>query len=254
MDDARFLESGEVVVDASRLAVYADEYGKKSFEDIARAHSKAMTIPPDPHIDFIYKLSYATLLKMAVIHKTSNHSLEGKFRKLKEFVEQALKITMGAERILSLGYFSGLYDGFIPLQRGSNSSRILKRIRSAAWDLLLLRMPAHLLSTTGEHGIVVGYICTSDRTLSQIAKAHTLQAIISGIFPNPGFTPISAYDYSYLLPYVKREIIEKITDEDSEWQKKRLSLLKKGGYPLSEETLAAIVIDLEKRVTEVCAS
>lgn len=39
MDDARFLELGEVVVDPSRLALYADEYGEKSFEDIARAHS-----------------------------------------------------------------------------------------------------------------------------------------------------------------------------------------------------------------------
>jgi hypothetical protein len=255
MDTARFLESNEIVMDKRILAMYAEEYGVSSFEQIVEKHAKAMTIPTDWYSKFANKLSYACLLKMATIHKTSNKSIQSKFSELKQFMEGTIEIAMGTERVLSLGYFAGLYDDFIPLQRGANPDRILKRIQAASWDLFLLQMPVDCLARTGgEHGIILGYICTSDRTLTQVAKSYKLQLIMSGFTLNTGYIPILAYDYAFLYPYINREILDKLLAEDNEWQKKRTSRFSVKKEPISDDKLSSIVKYLEEQLSQICLS
>ena len=252
MDTQRFLESDEIVMDPKSFKFFQEEYNESSFESVAEKHAIAMTIGPDWYPQFSKDLGYATLLKMAVIHKGSNKSIEEKFFELQKFMESTTKVAMGSERLLSLGYFAGRFDNFIPLQRGANPDRTLKRIRAASWDLLLLRLPAELLARTGTNGICLSYVCTVDKTLTEIAKGYALQMIVSGSTPNSGFFPILSYDYSFLKSYIANDTIEKVLEQDREWQRRRMLTYGELKHPISDDVRFKIIAGLENEVRQLC--
>jgi hypothetical protein len=69
MDEQRFLTTGDIVTDPVRVERYASEYGSPTIEDIAPLHAQRMIAPTDPILDGMMRLSYAGLLKMALLHK-----------------------------------------------------------------------------------------------------------------------------------------------------------------------------------------
>src|ERR1700686_4939851 len=162
MDDSHFLNTGEIIVDPNVLSLYAQEFGAETIEDIAPLYARGMIAPTDPRLDGLSKLIYATLLKIGLIHKTSKAGIVAKFQELMRFMQDVLNIGMGTERMLALGYFAGKFDSFISIQKGAVTSKVLKRLRAAAWDLVLLRLPARLLAVSPENEIPVGYFCHRD--------------------------------------------------------------------------------------------
>jgi hypothetical protein len=252
MDERTFLTTGEVVTDPSRLALYSEEFGKETLEEIAEVHARSMVTPIDPHVEGMNLLSYATLLKMSLIHKTSTKPIGGKYSALRTFMEDTLNIAMGAERMLALGYFAGQFDGFLPLQKGANATRVLRRIHAAAWDLLLLRLPSMLLAHSGpKNGIIVGFICTSDRSLAQIAKAYTLRAVLPSQREGREL-PVATYDLSWLHDHIDRDMLEQMQIDDLEWQKQRSDRMNKEEWHVSFDALTELVTELESQVVSVC--
>src|SRR5205823_11441419 len=123
------------------VRMYLDEYDGKSLDEIAPRYARAIVQPTDPRLENLANLIYAALLKTGVIQKTSKTDLIGKCRELRRFMQDILKIGMGTERMLALAYFSGKFDSFIPIQKGATFERVVRRLKAAAWDLILLRLP-----------------------------------------------------------------------------------------------------------------
>ncbi|MBI3004775.1 MAG: hypothetical protein HYY49_05100 [Ignavibacteriales bacterium] len=254
MDTTRFLQSDQIILDERILATYAEEFGESTFDGIAEKRAQSMMTPADWYVTFVTKVSYACILKMALIHKLTRKSIADKFSELRDFMANQVQVAMGAERLLSLGYFSGLYQSFIPLQRGANAEKVLRRIRAASWDLFLLRTPLELLARTGEHGISLSYVCTADRVLAEVARNYTLQMIISGFTENTGFIPVLSYDHSFLHRYLERKTLDRILESDRQWQKSRMSKYGPKRDPVPDSMLSQIVTQLEEDVRSFCTN
>src|SRR5207247_8015736 len=111
-----------------------------------------------------------------LINKTMRNGIVAKFEGLVRFMQDTLNIGMGTERMLAIGYFAGKFDGFIPIQKGAVPGKVFRRLEAAAWDLVLLRFPARLRAVSPDTEISVGYVCTSDRALWQVARTAKIQS------------------------------------------------------------------------------
>jgi len=254
MNEELFLNSGKIATDPEQLAIYAKEFGAQTIEEIAPLYARAMIGPTDPWIDGLSRLFYAALLKTGLIHKKSRRDVAAKYKELQRFMQDDFNIALGIERMLALGYFAGQFDEFIPLQRGANSDRLLRRLRAAAWDLVLLQLPLHLLMSKVGGGIVLGYIGTSDRALAQIAQACKVEAVM-GLGPEGDRPkPFISYDLSALEKRVGHKVVASIMSEDTNWQQSRLSNLTEHSEHISYDNLLKLITNLETEVMEFCGA
>ncbi len=254
MDAKVFLSTGKVVADPKQLEIYAEEYGTQEIGDIAKIHASHMIGPTDFRWQWICNLTYAALLKTALIHKKLKVDIVGKYEKLLFFMEETFNIALGIERILSLGYFAGMHDGFIPVQRGSNSTRTLARCRAAAWDLLLLQLPPWLLLTEIEGAIPVAFVSSSDKVVTQLARTCRFDAVL-GMAPKlDSPLPMMSVDLPALGLPLDRQTLDRIRDLDREWAVSRSGRLHKHEKRIGEIELDRLIKELEGEVTEFCNS
>ena len=257
MDEQRFITTGEIVTDPVRLKRYASEYGTDTIENIAPRHAQGMIAPTDPILDGMMRLSYAGLLKMALLNKTNSLSASRKYSEFVRFMGETLNIALGVERLLAVGVFAGEFAGFVPLEKGAKAERTLKRMRAAAWDLLLLRLPAHLLgcSGVGSHKeIALGYVSTSDRVLGTLGRSMAIESVLATDPGNHRCLPIISYDFSILQSKIGKERLKPIFDVDTDWQRSRLSRIHTAEDRISYDGLNEVIASLEAEVSNLCQS
>jgi hypothetical protein len=247
----RFLASGEIVLNPSALAKYSEKYGVGTIEEIAPLHARAMVRPTDAYVKGVSKLIYATLLKIGLINKCTRGDVITKYEALRTFMETVLNIALGEERFVALGLFTGRFADFIPLQRRANLTRYFKRVRAAAWDLFLLRLPARLLAMNIKEEVTVGYVCTSDRALREAAEASKLEVLMVAAPNLHQPRPMHSHDMSALIRIVGQDTAKRITDRDSEWQRSRLRKEKR--EHISDNDLSKLIVELETETACYCA-
>jgi hypothetical protein len=254
MDTSYFLATGEIKVDERILELYTNEYGRGSFAELASEYAKAMVRPVDFELEWRSKVSYATLLKVALIHRTSSRGVAKKHEELRGFMEDTFNIALGVERMLALPYFAGKFEDFVPVQRGANPDRALRRVRAAAWDLLLLNLPALLLVSGPTDSVTLGFPCTSDRALLSIAKACSIEAVMAWAPRADRAVPVMGYDFSALREEIGEDVADKIMESDREWQKARQQRDLHSEKHISFESLEELIKDLELQVAGFCKS
>lgn len=251
MNNERFLASGAIQIDPRKLGVYANEYGAAIIDEIAPRYARSM-VHSDPQLEALAGFIYATLLKMGLIHRSSRRGVAAKYKELLfSFMQQTLGIGLAPERMLSLGYFAGQYDGFIPIQAGMNPDRLFKRLRAAAWDLLLLRLPAQLPCERIEGQVALGYVATSDIALRQAAEACTVEGVIALAPRVHAPLPLFSHDVSKLEQLVGSKTVSEIKELDHSWNGARM--LAGGIRPISHGELMSVTAELEAEVVRFCA-
>jgi hypothetical protein len=252
MDTAHFLATGQIKVDEEVLELYKNEFGASEFPELAAEHAKRMVRPVDFELEWRSKISYASLLKIALIHRSSSRGVVKKYEELRAFMEVTFNIAIGIERMLALHYFSGQFQNFIPIQKGANSERALKRVRAAAWDFLLLELPSFMLVQDPSDGICFGFPCTGDRALSSIGRACSIQAVM-GFTPKANKPlPVLGYDLSILERDIGVDVVRRITDADFEWQCSRRERDLESETHISFEGLEELIEELEQQVIAYC--
>jgi hypothetical protein len=254
MDNYHFLATEEIKIDERVLELYTSQYGRGSFAELAAAHADAMVCPVDFELEWRSKISYATLLKIALIHRTSSRGIARKHEELRGFMENTFNIALGIERMLALPYFAGKYENFIPVQKGANPQRALRRVRASSWDLLLLDLPAFLLVSGPTDGVTLGFPCTSDRTLLSLAQACSVEAVMSWAPRADKPLPVMGYDLSSLKEEIGQDVMERIMESDSEWQKSRRQRNLHAEKHISFESLQELIGDLEQQAIAYCKS
>jgi len=254
MDEAHFLTSGKIRTDPRILDNYRREYGVDDFRELAAAYARSMVGPTDFRMEWISKLTYAALLKTALIHKTTKQDVPAKYEELRTFMEETLNIALGVERMLALAYFAGRFDDFVPIQRGAVPGRALSRVRSAAWDLLLLQLPAFMLVADTSGAVYLAFICTSDKALGLVAGACRIEGVI-GLAPKVNVPlPIMSTDLSILEGDLGSSVVNRIREIDTSWQKCRASRLFTIENRISFEGLEDLIRELEEEVMDFCSS
>lgn len=247
-----FLNSGEIRADLHLLALYEEEYRVTGIAELASAYARSMIQPTDPRMEWVSKLAYAALLKTALIHKLSKRSVHAKYQQLQMFMEQTFNVALGVERLLALEYFAGKFDAFIPVQRGAGPNRVLDRLRAASWDLLLLQLPALLLVADMHQEVLLGYVCTGDKTLNLIAKACRIDGVVAFAPDVHVPLPVMTYDMSLLEDDLGCETVGRIQESDERWQKDRASRLFADEKHISFEELDSLISRLEDEVAGFC--
>jgi hypothetical protein len=251
MNVATFVEKGDVVQDQDLLQLYATDVGGSTLDEIAEKYAASMVHAPDPHIDGLSRLIYATLLKIGLIHRLSRKTAEEKYAEFLDFMGSTLNIALGPERMLAAGYFSRDFESFIPLQRGARLDRVLNRVRSAAWDLILLRLPAHLLASSSAAEVVLGYPCTADRVLWRVASAYGLTSVMK-MEPEIEGVPATTCDFEALG--LDAGLISRIIERDKSWSMPRLASLTNRDGRISYDGLTELIMDLERQADHLCSS
>jgi hypothetical protein len=252
MNTSHFLDTGEIKVDEKILDLYIDKLGSRDFAELAAEHAKRMVRPVDFELEWKSKISYAGLLKIALIHRTSRRSLAKKYEELRTFMEETFNIALGVERMLALHYFSGQFQEFLPIQKGANSKRALKRVRAASWDFLLLDLPSFMLVQDPSDGISLGFPCTSDKALISIGNACSIQAVMSWAPKANKPLPVFGYDLKPLEVVIGVETMHKIRESDYEWMKSRWSRNLESEKHISFESLEELIRELEQQVVAYC--
>jgi len=253
MDGDYFLETGKISTLQSQLEFYEEEYKVKGLEVVAAMHARAMVCPLDRRIDGLSRLIYASLLKTAVIHRSSRRPIHQKYEELLRFFGESLDIAMGIERVVALIFFCGQFDSFIPIQSGSRSGRVLERLRATAWDLVLLRLPTRML-VADDNEVTLGYVTTSDRALRQAADACQIEAVV-GLEPKRTVPLVFLrYDFALLGERLGRDTVNELRVIDEDFQRRRVGRLGDTDERISWDTLIGLTELLESDVARLCGS
>jgi hypothetical protein len=254
MDNSHFLATGEIKLDERVLELYTSQYGAGDFDHLAAEHANAMIHPVDFELEWKSKISYATLLKVGLIHKASSRGIGRKYEELRHFMEKTFNIALGIERMVALLYFAGQFEDFIPIQKGANAERALRRVRAASWDLLLLDLPARLLVSGPSDSVTLGFPCTSDRTLLSVAQGCSIEAVMAWAPRADRPVPVMGYDLHSLKERIGEDVVNRIMESDFEWQKSRRERDLHSEEHISFESLEHLIEDLEKQVKAYCKS
>lgn len=182
MDKEHFLRTGQVVLDQRRVRVQLDKYNVESLDEVAAAVTSDLLLnSPFAAMKMQAELSYAVLLKMILIEAgTRGRSIIEKARTLQEFVVDTLRISVARELLTGMFYFSGKSGKLIPrLQQNSNREEVLRKTRSASWDLTLLRIPEALFAFPPNEPTPISYVCTGERALQAIGRSFQIIEIRS---------------------------------------------------------------------------
>src|SRR5207253_2958908 len=126
----------------------------------------------------------------------------------------------------------------------------VRRLKAAAWDLILLRLPPQVLAMLDDQ-ITVGYICTSDRSLWQISRTGRLQAVMR-MGDAVEATPVWSYDPDPLELKIDSRTMRTVLDDDADWQRARVPYFAEGAPQQSREDLTLTEYDLELQVAAIC--
>ena len=262
LDRRRFLASNgdEFVSDPRGEELQLEHSGASSVgELVARYAQVADGTAPGVASDVRY--SYASLLKTALIQQERrNRPIPERFRLLREFMEMELGVMLGPERSVSILYFArpSALPRFLPdLGARPNLARFLGAVRSASWDLLLLRLPENTLGGTGRSPVVADarcvlpYLCTADGVLRRLATTRVIQTVFEFPAEFGGRRVVAGHRVELLDGAVPDDVIDAINEENAAWDAQRIS----DGVtatPVGAEALDALIARLEAEVAALC--
>ena len=243
MDDEFFIERGEIVPDANKMAEHATRHPNASFSDTSAGIANIYSDSGVVHEFALHvQASYVTLLKIGLLQH-EQHSINVKLRKLFEFFHEELGVFGVREAIAGCLHFAGKGGKFIPFQKGSRNIR--GRLLASAWDLQLLRLPEKLIANEGPDPTSIFYVCTSDKTLQFLGQMFIVRRI-SSIRSGDGHIP-SAVDIRYDL--LKKEIGEDLLNA---FLKEYSNIMSKSTLrvPANAEKMSSIAIKLEQEARD----
>ncbi len=186
MDVQEFSQTGRVIPDPAAQAAHLAYNGIGSVEEFISRYAGFACDALAQKVALNVDLSYASLLKIALVQRQMRGDILTKYRAVREFMEHSLGIVPGEERTLALCYFARpqRYQRFIhPLQPGMRFAKFCNDLRASAWDLFLVRLPEQILgmSTPGS-GVVsrsccLSYVCTAEHALRDIMSSRSIETL-----------------------------------------------------------------------------
>jgi len=247
MDELHFLKRREVKPDKERFEKYSEKFGVGDIDEMARLDyevTKQMMSSYDDNLNVFYVI----LLKMALIHKTSNTDIVSKMKMLFEFTFGNFGVLFGEEMGIAAHYFSGKLDKLIPLQKGERFEGTISKLRSTTWDVYLLRFPPLMLSQS-EAPIPFTKVCTGEKELAYIGRKF----FIWKLFTSGGeFYPALIIDYSDLYKLHSEVTMEKLLHLHQEFEKTRMNRKVDQLVKANDTRIEELKLGLEEEIKVFC--
>ena len=247
MDELHFLKKREIKPDKELFEKYSAKFGVSDIDEIAYRNyeiTKQMMSSYDDNLNVFY----VTILKMALIHKTSNKDIISKMKMFFEFTFNNFGLLLGEEMGIAAHYFAGKLDKLISLQKGAIYERIISRLRSTIWDIYLLRFPPLMLSQT-DAPIPFTKICTGDKELAYIGRKFFIWKLFTS---QDEFYPALRIDYSDLYKLYPEATMEKLFHLHMDFEKARTGR-KAGSLVKADDTkIEDLKNGLEEEIKSFC--
>lgn len=254
MDEDLFRNSGKIEPRMVTFKKYAEKLHADTYAEMAVNQVEfALSHNPYPELENSYSAIYICLLKTALIQMQRGHDIQRKFVQMRSFMVSNLGVVMGRELYVALSYFSGLLDGFIPLQTGADFAKVRHRIRAAAWDILLLSFPDHFMAHGWPEPVTLAYICSGDKALQKLGRSTRIAAILC-LEPHAS-SPVTLmhYDYEEIARKIGNDVLGELLLENERWQATRwMSQQSRQAQP-KEDGLLAMIGNLEEEIRSICA-
>lgn len=257
-----FLRENRITPDWEEIEVLAARYGLNSINDNSLHNIATLWVDKilsdicESNIDIVKEIidyTYATLLKMVLIHKASKQNVVKKMKTFYNFLECEFNLVLGRETAIAAYYFSNqLPDKFIQIQAEMSFADVRRKMISTAWDFLLLRIPEIQLFNGTEQQTSLCYICSGDNAVRKLGRLFTIESVIS-LSPEQ-FLPSGI---SFKLEELRKNLGEDVVDILCEHQKDRQMtrsqmLVEDKVKPISKEQLKILISSLEDEVKKLC--
>lgn len=207
------------------------------------------------------KKSYACLLKAAVLRRSKNN-IEGKYKKLTEFMINKIGQVLGLERTFALLHWLAPehYSALLPvLQKGVNLERFFSKVSSTAWDFYLGRLPENIGRFASELADHEGseatcnliYIATAEERLAEVLSQRSIELLIQ--HPDQSKSDrLVGQRMNLLKEHCEseaqfRQLFDFVNGYELDLQESR-----REGISVSQSHVSAIVDSLESEVKGIC--
>jgi len=250
MDEDRFLNSGEIVLRKGELLRCQEKYKAKSFQECARNWLTEFVNNEMVRFRPYVAISYASLIKMVLIHKMDRRPIVEKLRAFEGFLQENMGMKLARESLFASYYFADLLGKMVGVQANSKYEAAKMSLRATAWDIFLLRQPEFLLNPGNLPEMNLAYICTADKKLVEMGNLFEIKMLATR--SDGMLSPIPAIEMNY-EPFEKKvgeSVFECISSLSHENQQKRT--LGEQRIILTEEKLRLLVNDLETELHAFC--
>ena len=247
MNEKIFLETGDIVYKIETINHYYEQYGSSSLEQCAQimlSHIDKTTI--QFYIPLI-NATYATLLKMVLIHKKNNAPFLEKLSEFEDFLYKDIGAKLSRESLVAAYYFADLLGSMIGVQSNSKLENAKRNLKATAWDIFLLRMPELFLNPAHLPEMNVAYVCTAEKKLAEVGNLFEIERLI---YSSNTAIPMSQIMTSYdlLEKKIGVETVSNIFDLNE-------NITKNYGITynrFNEHNLKYLINDLEHQLSHLC--
>lgn len=244
MDELHFLKKREIRQDKEIFERYADRLDVHDLDEMARRVYEISTQMLSSYNENL-SVFYITLLKMALVHKTSNKSLISKMKMLFDFIFSNFGAIFAEEIGIAAYYFAGKLDRLISLQRGARFERTIANFRSTTWDIYLLRYPARLL-TQSESPFQLAKICTCEKELAYIGRKFSIWRVFAS---GEEFYPALIVDYDDF----PKSTIDQLLQLSKEFEKARMDRKSDRLIKADDTKIEELKLSLEQEIKALCS-
>jgi hypothetical protein len=263
MNEKLFMLQDRVIPDEAVVERYARRYSipftdpNDAIERIAPIMADQMitnfTGPVYEQLKGMFHYTYAVLLKMVLIHRSSNERVEKKMNALRNFMEEELNLVLARENCMAAYYFSNrLPAKFMAVDSQMSFAEVKSRFLASARDFFLLRIPEAQLSSGDEQETSYSFVATAEYAVRKIGRVFTIEQAISA---SPGSFP--ATHLTFDLTELEWELGPEVTDKIIKSQGQRVTarqeqtLLDNRGV-ITDGVLTALIDRLEYQIKGYC--
>lgn len=250
MDEEIYLRSGEIVPRKGSIEHYQDKYRAVSIEECAQ---KWLTEFINIELELfrpIIDATYASLLKMVLIHKMDRRHLFDKLSDFESFLSNELGARLARESLFAAYYFADLLGSMVGVQANTSYENAKKNLRATAWDILLLRIPELLLNPANLPEMNLAYVCTADKKLFEMGSLFELEMLAIRSDDTFGVMPAIEMNYAPFEKKVGRKLREKVFSISDKVKNNRL--FKEKSKLLSGNHISFLIDDLEVQLRNLC--
>ncbi len=262
LDRHLFLEQGRLASSLERRETQVRFHGAEDTSHLIDSYLDSISPDNAQTESNAVSLSYAALLKIALMRVAGPEPLAERFNELGDYMASHLGAVLGMERFAAVLHWAAperFAKMIPPLQKGLSTKKFFGKLESTAWDLYLGRMPEQLgrfVSPIGSDGVEavcdLYYIATGEDSLAELIRHRSIELLVqhadsekSGKVVGHLSTPFE----DYMSPDELADFANRTGEHD-----RHLMATASQRTSISGPALDGLISDLESQVVATCRS
>ena len=188
LDRDLFREEGRLASSLERREIQVRFHGAEDTSDLIDSYLDSISPDNAQAESSAVSLSYAALLKIALMRVAGSGPLAERFNELGDYMASHLGAVLGLERFAAVLHWAAperFAKMIPPLQKGLSTKKFFGKLESTAWDLYLGRMPEQLgrfaspvSSDSAEAVCDLYYVATGEDSLAELIRHRSIELLV----------------------------------------------------------------------------